>query len=190
MVDSEKIEDVNKIVIQHATSAIQFSSYYYFNVFPSDIDDFDLDMVFFDLESENESGLDKKLKDLIESLNSLNTLYSIRDECTKELIVEIENVIALHIKFDNVKIIKEGTYKKIDELNHLKTEFGFCKSYNPNFRAIENTSIENMKIEHEIIFLFSDSAENLSQLKILISEKIMQIDSNFEIELKPFEFID
>lgn len=46
MVDSEKIEDVNKIVIQHATSAIQFSSYYYFNVFPSDIDDFDLDMVF------------------------------------------------------------------------------------------------------------------------------------------------
>ena len=112
MVDSKKIEEVNKIVIQYATSAIQFSSYYYFKVAPADTDDFDLDMVFFDLESENETSLDKKLKDLIEALNRLNTIYSIRDECTKELVVEIENVIALNIKFDNVTIIKERTYKK------------------------------------------------------------------------------
>ena len=65
-----------------------------------------------------------------------------------------------------------------------------CKNYNPNFRPIVNKSIENINVGDETIYLFSDTAENLSKLKTMIREKIMQIDSDFEIEVKPFMFID
>ena len=149
-----------------------------------------MDITFFQLESENQSSFDKKLNDLIEELNQLNTEYAIRDEGTHDMIVEIEHVIAIDIKFDNVKFLKEGTYEKIDAINHLKNEFGICKNYNPNFRPLENISIENTKVDPETIYLFSDSAENLSKLKTFIFEKIKDIDSNLEIETKPFRFID
>ena len=149
-----------------------------------------MDITFFQLESENQSSFDKKLNDLIEELNQLNTGYAIRDEDTHDMIVEIEQVIALDIKFGNVKFLKEGTYEKIDAMNHLKTEFGICKNYNPNFRPLENISIENTDVNPETIYLFSDSAENLSKLKTLVSQKINDIDSNLEIETKPFRFID
>ena len=149
-----------------------------------------MDITLFRLESESESGLDKKLNDLIEEMNQLDTGYAIRDEDTHEMIVEIEHLMVLNIKFDNVKFIKRGTFEKIDEINHLKTEFGICKNYNPNFRPVENISIENMDIKPETIYLFSDSQENLSKLKSLIFEKIMEIDSNLEIEVLQFKFID
>ena len=149
-----------------------------------------MDITLFRLEFENKLELDKKLNDLIESLNQLNTGYAIRDEDTKRMVVEIEHMVAIDVKFDNIKFIKEGTYEKIDEINHLKTEFGICKSYNPNFRPVENVSIENIKVKPETIYLFSDSEENLSKLKTFVFEKIMEIDPNFEIEIKPFMFID
>ena len=140
--------------------------------------------------TEKQIELDKKLNDLIEEMNGLNTGYAIRDEDTHEMVVEIEHLMALNIKFDKVKYIKEGTFKKIDEMNHLKTEFGICKTYNPNFRPVENMSIENLDIKPEIIYLFSDSAENLSKLKTFVSEKIMEIDPDLEIDGMPFMFID
>ena len=86
--------------------------------------------------------------------------------------------------------MNEGTYEKIDAFNHLKTEFGICKNYNPRFRSVENISIENKPLEPETIYLFSESPEDLSKLKTLISQKIMEIDSNIEIETKYFEFLD
>ena len=190
IVDIEKIDEINEIIIRYSTFIKQYSTHFYFNLDPIHDDAISMDITFFKLESESESDLDEKLNDLIEELNRLNTEYAIRDECSHEMIVEIENVIALDIKFDHVRFIEEGTYEKIDEMNHLKTEFGICKSYNPNFRALENSSIENKHVEPETIYLFSDSSENLSKLKTMICEKIMQINSNFEIEVKPFMFID
>lgn len=190
IVDIEKIEEVNKIIIGHATSLQQYSTYFYFSLSPVNPDDVSMDITFFNLESENQSDLDKQLNDLIEELNGLNTGYAIRDEDTHEMIVEIEHVMALDIKFDNVKFIKEGTYEKIDKFNHLKTEFGICKTYNPNFRPLENISVEDIDVKPETVYLFSDSAEDLSKLKEFISQKIMEINSNFEIASKPFMFID
>ena len=93
-----------------------------------------MDITFFQLECESQADIDRTLNDLIEEVGQLNTEFAIRDEDTHEMIVAIEHVIALDIKFDDVKFLKEGTYKKIDEINHLKTEFGICKNYNPNFR--------------------------------------------------------
>ena len=190
IVDIERIGDVNNIILKYTTTIQQYSTYFYFNLNPVHVEDVCMDITFFQLESENQSSFDKKLNDLIEELNQLNTLYSLRDEDTGEIILKIEQVIALDIKFGNVKFLKEGTYEKIDAMNHLKTEFGICKNYNPNFRPLENISIENTDVNPETIYLFSDSAENLSKLKTLVSQKINDIDSNLEIETKPFRFID
>lgn len=190
IVDIEKIEDVNNVLLKYTTTIQQYSTYFYFNLNPVHFEDVNMDITFFQLESENQSSFDKKLNDLIEELNQLNTGYAIRDETTREMIVEIEHIIALEIKFGNIKFLKEGTYEKIDAINHLKTEFGICKNYSPNFRPLENISIENTKVAPETIYLFSDTAEDLSKLKTIISEKIKDIDSDFEIETKQFMFID
>ena len=190
IVDIEKINEINKIIMRYATSVKEYSSHYYFDLRPMQGEDICMDITLFQLESENESALNKKLNDLIKELDQLNTNYAIRNEDTAELIVEIEHVIALDIKFDNVKFIKEGTYEKIDGFNHLKTEFGICKTYNPSFRSIENMSTENKVIEPETIYLFSSTAEDLSKLKAFVSEKIMEFDSDLEIEFKPFMFSD
>lgn len=190
IVDIEKIDEINKIITKYTTDIEQYSTYFYFNLDPVRVEDVKMDITFFQLESENESSLNKQLNGLIEEINQLNTGYAIRDEDTAEMIVEIEHVIAVNIKFDNVKFIKEGTYEKIDGFNHLKTEFGICKTYNPSFRSIENMSTENKVIEPETIYLFSSNAEDLSKLKAFVSEKIMEFDSNLEIEFKPFMFSD
>ncbi|WP_298522272.1 hypothetical protein [uncultured Methanobrevibacter sp.] len=190
IVDVEKIDEINKIIIKYGFDLQQYSSHIYFNLAPIDADHIYKDISFFQLESENELGLNKKLDDLIEEINQLNTQFAIREEETHEMIVEINQVMAIYIKFDNVKFIKEGTYEKIDAMDHLKTEFGICKTYNPNFRPLENRSIENTVVEPEIVYLFADSEENLSKLKEDICEKIMEIDSDFELEFKPFRFID
>ena len=190
IVDVEKIDDINKVIFKYATYVKEYSAYYYFNLRPMRGKEIKSDITLFQLDGESESELDKKLNDLIEELNQLNTLYAIRDEDTHEMIAEIDHVIAVLIKFDNVKFIKEGTYEKIDGFNHLKTEFGICKSYNPNFRPIENRSIENTTVKPESIYLFSDSAENLSKLREYVCERVREIDSNLEIENMPFMFID
>ena len=190
IVDIEKINEINKIIMRYATSVKEYSSHYYFDLRPMQGEDICMDITLFQLESENEFALNKKLNDLIKELDQLNTNYAIRNEDTAELIVEIEHVIALDIKFDNVKFIKEGTYEKIDGFNHLKTEFGVCKTYNPSFRSIENMSTENKVIEPETIYLFSSNAEDLSKLKAFVSEKIMEFDSDLEIEFKQFMFSD
>lgn len=190
IVDIEKIEEINNIILKYAAFIEQHSTYDYFHLRPMKSEDVNQDVTVFYLEVENESERDKILNDLVEELNQLNTLYSLRDEDTGEIILIVEDAIALVIKFDNVKFMNEGTYEKIDAFNHLKTEFGICKNYNPRFRSVENISIENKPLEPETIYLFSESPEDLSKLKTLISQKIMEIDSNIEIETKYFEFLD
>lgn len=190
IVDIEKIDEINKIITKYTTDIEQYSTYFYFNLDPVRVEDVKMDITFFQLESENESSLNKQLNGLIEEINQLNTGYAIRDEDTAEMIVEIEHVIAVNIKFDNVKFIEKGTYEKIDGFNHLKTEFGICKTYNPNFRPLEDVSIENLVVKPEIIYLFSDSEEDLSKLKAFVTEKIMEINPDFEIDTNHFMFID
>lgn len=190
IVDIEKIDEINKIITKYTTDIEQYSPYFYFNLNPVRVEDVKMDITFFQLESENESSLNKQLNGLIEEINQLNTVYAIRDEDTAEMIVEIEHVIAFNIKFDNVKFIEKGTYEKIDGFNHLKTEFGICKTYNPNFRPLEDVSIENLVVKPEIIYLFSDSEEDLSKLKAFVTEKIMEINPDFEIDTNHFMFID
>ena len=190
IVDIEKIDEINKIITKYTTDIEQYSTYFYFNLDPVRVEDVKMDITFFQLESENESSLNKQLNGLIEEINQLNTGYAIRDEDTAEMIVEIEHVIAVNIKFDNVKFIEKGTYEKIDGFNHLKTEFGICKTYNPNFRPLEDVSIENLEVKPEIIYLFSDSEEDLSKLKAFVTEKIMEINPDFEIDTNHFMFID
>lgn len=50
---------------------------------------------------------------MLEDLNQIKVDYALRDEDTGEMIVYVKFVGALDIKFDNVEIIKEGTYKKL-----------------------------------------------------------------------------
>ena len=182
--DIEKIDEINNVVFKYATFAQKYSSYYYFDLRPMHGEDIHRDFTLFQLDCEDESSLDKKLNDLIEELKLLDTLYVLVDEETQDIIVPIENMEIFDIKFDNVKFIKEGTYEKIDRFNHLKNEFGICKTYNPNFRPLENKSIEDLPVEPETIYFFSDSAENLEKLKALVFEKINEIDPDLIIEVK------
>lgn len=93
---------------------------------------------------------------------------------------------SMDIKFDKIKIIKKDTYKKIDALKTLKNEFGICKGYKPDFRPVESQPIENMDIKPEHIYVLCNSSEDLSKLKELLTEKIMEIDQDLVIEYRQF----
>lgn len=181
IVDSEKISEINQIVTDYASITMQSSSHILFFISPINQDDIKRDITFFEIESEDNYGLDKKLNELIEDLNKLDTTYSLRDEDEGKMIVSVKIVGAFDIKFDNVKFIKEGTYEKIDKIKNLKTEFGICKGYKPNYRALESQSVENIDIKPESIYLFCDTEENLSKLKELLTEKVKEIDSDLEV---------
>lgn len=74
---------------------------------------------------------------------------------TGEFSTTIASVGGIYIKFDNLKIVPKGTYKQIDELKNIKTEFGYTKGYKPPFRPLEGISLEDTKIKNEVIYLFS-----------------------------------
>ena len=188
LADIEKTDEINSIIFKYATFAQKYSSYYYFNLRPMNSEDFNQDITIFQLNGEDESALDKKLNDLMEELSRLDTLYFLLVEETHEVLVAIEHMVIYDIKFDNVKVIKEGTYEKIDMLNHFKNEFGVCKTYNPNFRPLENKPIENTPIEAETVYVFSDSAENLKKMIEIVFEKVNEIDPNLLIEVKDITF--
>lgn len=186
VLDSKMISAMNRIIIDHANITMQSSSHMYFDTQPVDFSEIAQDITFFQLEAEDKNDLDKKLHDLLEDLNQIKVDYALRDEDTGEMIVYVKFVGALDIKFDNVEIIKEGTYKKIDELKHFKTELGTCKGYKPAFRPVESQPIKDMVIKPESIYLFCHSKEDLLKLKEILSEKIMEIDSSLEIGFRLF----
>lgn len=183
--ETEKIHDVNKIILKYAEITFQSSSDVYFDMAPVNNEVVE-DMTFFQLESEDEAGLNEKFKELTKEIDKVIRNYAIRDENTGELLVYLKFVGELSIKFDNLSFIKEGTYKKIDELKNFKSEFGICRGYKPNFRLIEGQHLENKHVKPEGIYLLCHSQENLMKLKELLSEKIMEIDSDFEIGFTQF----
>ena len=190
VLDSEKINEINKIIVKNTEIVMQSSSHIYFDTQPINPDEIVQDITFFQIEADDKASLENKLNLLIEKLDQANVDYALRDQNTGEMLVYVKFVGVIYIDFNDIKIIKEGTYEKIDSFNHLKTEFGICKSYNPDFRPIENRPIENTTVKPESIYLFSDSAENLSKLREYVCERVRQIDPNLKIENMPFMFID
>lgn len=186
VLDPENIHDMNSIILKHADISLKSSSHTYFDNQPIDSTEIVEDMAFFQIDAEDEASLDKKFKALTEELDQLTTDYAIRDEDTGAMLVYLKFVGQLNIKFDNIEILKEGTYEKIDALKSLKTDLGTCKGYKPNFRVMEGKSIKGLKIKPENIYLLCSSQENLMELKDLMYEEILKIDSDFELEFIQF----
>lgn len=184
--ETEKINDVNKIIREHASVTLRSSSHIYFDMEPTDSSGAIQDMTFFRLEAEDENELDKKFKELVNEIDKLITNYAIRDEDTGDLLVYLEFVGELSINFDNLSVIKEGTYKKVDELKNFKSEFGICRGYKPHFRPMEGRVIENRNIKPEGIYLLCNTQENLMKLKDLLFEKAMEIDPDLEVGFTQF----
>ncbi len=184
--DTEKIEDFNKIVFEYADSIAQSSSHSLFAASIVNATVTSQDLTYFYLSGEDETKVDDKLQELIGELDKLNSYYSITDDENGEVYSIIETVAALDIKFDNLKIIPKGTYQKIDELKNTIIEFGYCKGYNPQFRIVEGNPIGDLEVQPETIYLFSDSDEHMKNLQNFLTERIMEIDTDFIVENRIF----
>ena len=182
ILDFDKITDMNNIILKYAEITMQSSSYLIFDKQPINTNETPKDFTIFQLTAKDKTSLNEKLNELIKNLDQLGADYALRNQDTGEMLVYVEFVGVLNIKFDNLKTIKKGTYKKIDELKDLNTEFGICKGYMPDFRPIESQPIENVNIKPESIYLYCHTQENLLKLKDILTEKIMTIDSDFEID--------
>lgn len=184
--NSEKISDVNKIIVQFSDSSRRSSSHILFNMEPINLNSIVEDLTFFTLSAKNENDLNKKMDDIVQNLNQIDTDYTIRDENSGEIITTIGSVGALTIKFENIQNLPKNAFEKIDELKNLKTEFGYCRGYKPTFRPIKSKTVKDSFIKPEKIYMFSKSHENLLKLKDIISNEVLEIDSEFELEFKVY----
>ena len=122
-------------------------------------------------------------KDLFKELGILCRYVTFRDADSKKVLGYVGTII---ISFDKVKHIKIGTFKKIDELKKFKTDLGYCKGNKPLFRPMEDMDIVNM--EHsELIYLISDSIDNIIELEGIVEERILEIDPNFKVDFRLFD---
>lgn len=185
-VDGEKIKEVTGIVEKYADITMESSSHMFFDKQPIDPNHYKIDVIFFQIEAENEIALNKELNEMIEKLKLLNADLMLRDVQAGKFLINIQHGGILTIKFDNIKTIKEETYKKIDRVKLLKTEYGYCRGFKPSFRPIEPNSIENIYVSPETIYLISDSSEHLSQLKDEIFKEILKIDPDFTLEFNVY----
>lgn len=185
IINDETIPQFENVISQYATSIKESSSHMYFGKQPIDSDKISLDVRFFNMESESESGLQKKVNDLIADLNKLEGDYALRDDETGELLVTVRYGGQIAVKFDNIKTLEKGTFKKIDEFKTLSTDFGYCKGFKPNFRPIEG-NVENVEIKPETIYITADSEENLLKLRDYLTDKIKEIDPDFLVEFTCF----
>ena len=160
--DHNKISNVNHVIFNYTDSFSKSSSHILFDVEPISLSDIAEDLTFFRISADDEESLDKKIDNLFEDLNQLNTDYSIRNVGTGEFYTAIDSIGKLIIKLDKFETVPEGTYKQIDKYKNIKTEFGYCKGYKPSYCPIEGNSIENLKIMDENIYLFSKSSQNMS----------------------------
>ncbi len=186
IMDTEKISQFNQIILKHANTIRQASSNVLFNTYPIDMGNIVQDLTYFNIEAEDEKGLEENLNNLIEELNQMNCDYCLVNEDTREFIEYVQFVGSVDIKFDNLTEIPKGTYKKIDELKYLKTEFGYCKGYMPTFRPLEGKPINNKEIKDEHIYVFSNSDENMAKLREVICKKIMEINADLIVEHRQF----
>lgn len=186
IINHEKIKDVNKVIFSYSNVTQESTSHMYFAKQPVNPEKYVPDATFFQLEAENEDSLNKKVNDLIGDLDNLDEDYVLKDEESGKLLSVVEFGGKLYVKFDNLKTIKKGTFKQIDDLKQIKTEFGYSRGFKPDFRPLEEIPIENLEVNPEIIYLISDSSENLSKFKEHVSKKVMEIDSNFELDFTHF----
>lgn len=186
ILDHENIHEFNKILVEYGDATRQSSSHILFNIKPINMNQIDQDLSFFRITAETENDIKNKLSEIMDKLNEMNADYGIRDEETGEIFSTINAGCALDIKFDKIKIIPEGTYKKIDELKNTKTEFGYCVGYKPPFRPIESKEIDNIEIKDETIYFFSRTKESHAKLKDCLTEKIMEINPDFILEFRTF----
>lgn len=186
IIDHEKIDEVNKVIFLHADLTQQSTSHMYFAKQPVNPDKYIPDATFFQLKAENETSLNKKINNVIKDLDALNTDYVLKDEELGNLLSVVEFGGKLIVKFENFKIINEGTFKQIDDLKQLKTDFGYSRGFKPDFRPLEGRSIENLEANQEIIYLISDSPENLSKFKEYVSKKVIEIDPKFKLDFVHF----
>lgn len=189
IINEESIMDVNDIILSYSSITKQSTSHMYFAKQPVDLTNLNMDVTFFQLEAENIALLRKKITNLIHELDKLNTDYVLRDDETGKMLVIVDFGGRLILNFDKIETINEGTFERINDLKKLKTEYGYTRGFVPNFRPVEGKSIQGLQVNPEIIFLISDSSENLSKLVDLVSEKVMDVDAGFELEFRPFNFV-
>ena len=186
IINDKTILEFEGVISKYASMSRASSSHMYFSKQPIDSGDVSQDVIFFQIECENESKLDKKVKDLISDLNELEGDYVLRDGETGEMLVTVRYGGQIVIKFDKLKTIKKGTFEKIDELKRFNADFGYCKGFKPNFRPIEGNSIEDLNINPEVIYITADSSENLIKLRDFLTDKVREIDSCLEVEFTWF----
>ena len=186
IIDHNRIDDVNNVIYSYAEATMESSSHLYFAKQPLTGEMYVRDATFFKLMAENEDDLNKKVNNLISDLDKVDVGYVLKDEESGELLSVVEFGGTLFVKFDNLNIIKEGTFKQLDDLKQLKTDFGYTRGLNPNFRPLEGQSIKDLEINPEIIYLISDSSENLLKLRDYVSQKVLEVNSDFELDFKHF----
>lgn len=184
--NSDKITEINSIITDYGEITTKSSSHMLFNTVPISDNDIAEDITFFSLKSEDEDSLNSKLDELISEINKLNTEYTLMDSDSEEMIMSVKYVGAFDIKFDHIESIKKGAYEKIDKLKQLKSEYGICKGYKPSFHPIETTPIKKDNVKKETIYVFCNSEENLSELKELLTQKVKEIDPDFEVGFRLF----
>ena len=130
--------------------------------------------------------MNKKVENMINDLQNLKVDYVLRDEETGEFLVTVKYGGQVAIKFDHIKFLKKGTFQKIDELKFFNTEYGYCKGFKPNFRPLEDKSIEDIEVLPEIIYITANSEENLLKLRDYLFDKVSQINPDLETEFTWF----
>ena len=121
--------------------------------------------------------------DLIKDLKMLCKYVTFKDIDSKKILQYIGTLI---ISFVNIKYLKPGTLKKLDEIKVLKTEFGYCKGNKPFMRPMETSHLINSGYS-ELIYLISDSIDNIIDLELLVENKVLEIDPNFKVEFRLFD---
>lgn len=186
VINDEYAAQFESIVSKYATRSTESSSHMYFGRQPINSDEFSQDVLFFQLEGESESMLDKKVNDLIGELNEFDADYVLGDDETGELLVTVSYGGQIVIKFDNVDFIEKGTFKKIDELKVLRTDYGYCRGYKPIFRPIEGNHVDSKNLQPEVIYILANSGENLLKLRDFLTEKVKAINPDFKVEFTWF----
>lgn len=186
IINDKSVFEFEEVASEYATTYQVSSSYMYFSKQPIDASESSRDVIFFQLESENESKLEKKVENLIEDLNKLPGDYVLRDDATGELLVTVRYGGQITIKFDNLKVIEKGTFAKIDKLKHFNADCGYCKGFKANFRPIEGNPIEGVNVKPEIIYITANSSDNLLKLRDYLTDKVKDIHPDFEVEFTWF----
>lgn len=186
VISDEDIPEFEDKISKHALFLKLSSSHVYYARQPAHPGAFAHDIIFFQLEGDDDAAVEKKLQRLFDDLDNAKMDYLIINDETGEVEVRIKYGARIDIKFDNLKTIPEGTFRKIDGLKTLNTDFGHSKGFKPAFRPIEGNAIEDLKVHPETIYIASKTEENFYKMIDYMTERIMEIDSDFIIEWSRF----